>query len=88
MFLTKRKDKSVIMKKIKVELNFPPDLKNEPVFYQISRNFKVIPNIIEASFSTSMGWALVTLEGDDAELDKLFEFLKSKRVIIKHKQWK
>ena len=70
------------MAKIKIELTIPSDLKNEPIIYFISRDFKVIPNIIEASFSTSMGWAVLTVEGEDAEIKKLLESLKQKNVKI------
>ena len=53
------------MKKVKVELTFPSALKDEPIFYHMCRNFDVIFNIIEASFSTENGWAYVTLEGEE-----------------------
>lgn len=72
------------MAKVKVELTIPSKLKNEPIIYYISSNFKIIPNIIEASFSTEMGWALLTLEGDQAEIDRLVEYLKSKNITIKN----
>jgi len=72
-----------IMAKVSVELTFPSELKDEPIIYIIGRDFKVIPNIIEASFSTSMGWAILTLEGDKKEIDRLFEYLKKKNVDIK-----
>jgi hypothetical protein len=71
------------MSKIKVELTFPPELKNKPVFYNIGKDYSVVPNILEASFSTDMGWALVTLEGDKEELDRLFDYLRAMRVDIK-----
>jgi len=73
------------MAKVKVELSIPSGLKSEPIIYYISHHFKIIPNIIEASFSTEMGWALLTLEGGQEELDRLFEYLKSKNVTIKSK---
>lgn len=62
---------------VEVELNFPGKLKNEPVFYYIMKNFDIIPNILEASFSTDMGWAIVTFEGEKKELAKLFDYLRS-----------
>jgi len=65
-----------------VELIIPGDLKDEPIFYYIIKNFDVIPNIMEASFSTEMGWAIVRFEGEDKELEKLFNFLKEKGVRI------
>ena len=70
------------MAKKEVELSFPASLKEEPVFYNIIKHFEVIPNILEASFSTNMGWAIVTFQGKDEELSKLFDFLRSKGVVI------
>ena len=71
------------MAKVRVELTFPGELKNEPVIYYISRDFKIIPNIIEASFSTTMGWAILTLEGEKEEIDRLFGYLKKKNITVK-----
>ncbi len=70
------------MKKVEVELTFPGELKDEPIFYQIIKNFNVVPNIVEASFSTEMGWAIVSFEGPDEEITRLFEFLRSKNINI------
>jgi len=71
------------MKTKKVELNIPKEFKEEPLFYNIIKKFNVIPNIIEASFSTEMGWAIVEFKGTNDELEKLFEFLKEKNIDIK-----
>ena len=71
------------MPRVKMELTIPSDLKDEPIIYQISHNFKVIPNIIEASFSTSMGWVILTVEGEQAEIDKLTAFLTQKNITVK-----
>ncbi|MFH1753895.1 MAG: NIL domain-containing protein [Candidatus Omnitrophota bacterium] len=71
------------MAKKKIELTIPSDLKEEPIIYFIGRDFKVLPNIIEASFSTSMGWAVLTVEGDDAEIERLIESLKERNVKVK-----
>ena len=71
--------------KIQVELTFPADLKDEPVLYQMGRNFKVIPTVLEASFSTEMGWTIITLEGEEAEINRLFDYLKTKNVTIERR---
>lgn len=65
-----------------VELTFPIECKNEPIFHYISTHFAVIPNIVEASFSTEMGWAIVRFEAEEAELTRLFDFLIDKGVKI------
>lgn len=68
-----------------VELTFPGGLKNEPVFYNIIKKFKVVPNILEASFSTDMGWAIVKFKGEEKELTKLFNYLQSLNVTINYR---
>lgn len=65
-----------------VELNMPGDLKKDPFFYNIIKNFDVVPRILEASFSTEMGWAIVEFEGKEKELNRLFAFLKEKGIEI------
>ena len=67
----------------KVELHIPGKYKDEPFFYSIIKNFDAIPRIIEASFSTEMGWAIVWFEGEDEELTRVFEFLEAKGVEIR-----
>ena len=70
-------------RKITVELNIPGSFKGEPIFYYMVKNYDVIPNIIEASFSTDMGWVIVDIEGEDEEIKSLIDFLKSKGVEVK-----
>ncbi|RKY38300.1 MAG: FeS-binding protein [Candidatus Omnitrophota bacterium] len=66
-----------------VELVIPGEFKDEPIFYHIVKNFSVVPNIVEASFSTEIGWAIVKFEGEEKELARLFKFLKEKGVEVK-----
>ena len=66
-----------------LELNIPGSFKNEPIFYYMIKNYDVIPNIIEASFSTDMGWAIVEMQGEDEEIKSLIGFLESKDVEVK-----
>lgn len=68
--------------KLKIELTFPGELKNVPIIYYLGNKFKIIPNIIEASFSTDVGWAVLVLEGSDAEIKKALEYLKLKKIIV------
>lgn len=68
--------------KIQIELTFPADLKDEPVLYKMGRDFRVVPNVLEASFSTEMGWAILTLEGEEAEVNRLFDYLTTRNVTI------
>jgi len=68
--------------RVTAELTFPQTLKNHPVFYEMAKKFEIIPTIIEASFSSSMGWAYVRFEGEEDELNRLFEYLQTLDVIV------
>ncbi|MFC1671354.1 NIL domain-containing protein [Spirochaetota bacterium] len=63
-----------------IELSFPGDLKEEPIFYKIIKEFNVIPIIYEASFSTDMGWAILKIKGEKSDLDRLFVFFSEKNI--------
>ena len=65
-----------------VELTIPKDHKDEPIFYELIKKFEVIPTIIEASFSTDNGWAYIKLEGEEIDITKSLDFLKSKNIIV------
>lgn len=67
---------------VSVGLTFPGKLKDESILCSICKNFNVNVNIIEASFSTSSGWAILGIEGEKEETEKVFDYLKSKDVNI------
>ncbi len=72
--------------KIKTELTFPVELKEEPIICELCKKFDVVVNILEASFSTEVGWAILILSAQEEELSKTFKFLKSYGVEIKNTQ--
>jgi len=70
-------------RKMTIELTIPGSFKGEPIFYFMVKNYDIIPNIIEASFSTEMGWAIVEIQGEYEEVKSLIGFLESKGVEVK-----
>ena len=75
----------ITMKNIAIEIHIPQNLKEEPLFYNICKSFNLIPNIIEASLTTDVGWALMTIKGEESEIDKLFDYLGQKGISWKIK---
>ncbi len=67
---------------IKAELTFPGELKDEPTICNLCKNFDIILNIIEASFSTEVGWAILVFQAEEGELKRAFEYLKNKGIKI------
>ena len=72
--------------KIKAEFIFPGELKEEAVIWYICKNFDIVLNILEASFSTETGWAILILEGSNENIEKTFSYLSGKRIEIKNRQ--
>jgi ABC-type methionine transport system ATPase subunit len=66
----------------KAELNFPSRLKDEPIICQVCKKFDITLSILEASFSTDIGWAILILEGGREDLEETFNYLKNKGVEI------
>ncbi|HOW42827.1 MAG TPA: NIL domain-containing protein [Candidatus Omnitrophota bacterium] len=72
--------------KIRAELTFPGKLKDDPILCNLCKEFLVTMSILEASFSTDTGWAVVILEGNKEELNKTLNFLKTTGVEIQSSQ--
>jgi len=62
--------------KIKAELTFPGELKEEAIICTLCKRFNIILNIVEASFSTDTGWAILVFDGSQEELERAFQYLK------------
>jgi len=67
---------------IRVELTFPGELKEEPIICYLCKEFDIVLNIVEASFSTDTGWAILVFKGKKEELKKVFDYIKEKRISI------
>jgi ABC-type methionine transport system ATPase subunit len=71
---------------IKTELTFPGELKDEALICNICKQFDIVVNIVEASFSTDTGWAILVFNGCEEEIKKAFDYLKGKGVRIEDLQ--
>ncbi len=68
--------------KTKVELTFSSELKEEPIICNLCKKFDIVLNILEASFSTATGWAILILEGHQEELERALKYLEDTGVKI------
>lgn len=67
---------------IAIGITFPGTLQDEAVLCQVCKGFDVIVKIIEASFSSVSGWAILRIEGEEQEIKRAFEFLNKQGVKI------
>lgn len=54
---------------MRVKLVFPEALIREPVVARLVRQFAITPNIRRASIEDGMGWMVLDLDGEPAEVD-------------------
>ncbi len=72
--------------RVKTELTFPGILKDDAIICSLCKKFDIVVNILEASFSTDTGWAILVFEGSEEEIKKSFAYLKDTGVIIEEKE--
>ncbi|PIP20979.1 MAG: FeS-binding protein [Candidatus Omnitrophica bacterium CG23_combo_of_CG06-09_8_20_14_all_40_11] len=72
--------------KVKAELTFPSELKEESIICNLCKKFDIILNIVEASFSTATGWSILILEGSEEELERAFKYLENSGVRLEDSQ--
>lgn len=72
--------------KIKIEVTFPAELKDEAILCNLCKNFNIILNIVEASFSTEVGWAILIIETDEPEMKNVFAYLENRGIIMENTQ--
>jgi ABC-type methionine transport system ATPase subunit len=61
----------------RVKFTFPTQLIKEPVIYKLGKQYKVVTNIRRADVRENTGWVVLEIEGDDGEIDKALQWVKS-----------
>lgn len=66
------------MAKMRVTLTFPPERIQEPVIYQLGKDFNVVTNIRRADVTATHGWVMLELEGREEDLARGVAWLKER----------
>lgn len=65
-----------------VRLTFSPELIKEPLIYQLGQEFQVVTNIRMADVDAKVGWVVLGLEGDEDEVARALDWVRSKGVRV------
>ena len=65
-----------------LQLTFPADRVTDPVIYEIIIRFQVVPSIRRAAIENHVGWMILDLSGDEANLDAAVAYLESCGVAV------
>ncbi len=61
---------------------FPPRILQEPLLYNLGKDFSVVPNVRGAEIGEDRGWMDLELEGNDEELDRVVSYLRERGVEV------
>jgi ABC-type methionine transport system ATPase subunit len=65
-----------------VRPTFSPELIKEPLIYQVGHQFAVVTNVRMADVDRDVGWVVLELQGDDAEIVRALDWFRSKGVRV------
>jgi ABC-type methionine transport system ATPase subunit len=63
-------------------LTFPQHLIDEPLIYNLGREFDVVTNIRRANVEENVAWVIVELTGEESEIVRAVEWLADRGVEI------
>ena len=70
------------MGKQRVKFSFSAEMIKEPVIYQLGQGFKIVTNIRRADVGDEMGWVLLELDGEEAEIKRGLDWVNSTGVRV------
>ncbi len=68
-----------------LRLTFPQHVLQEPLLYNLGKDFTVVPNIRGAEIGEDRGWMDLELEGADPEIERVIEYLREREVEVELK---
>ncbi len=70
------------MASVRLKLTFPQDLITEPIVYLVSRDFNLVSNIRRADVRENVGWLILSLEGDEDDIDAGIAWMLTRGVTV------
>jgi hypothetical protein len=70
------------MAKKQVMFTFPEKLIQEPIIFNLGRQFNVVTNIRRADVTEKKGWVVLELEGAEKDIDKGVTWVTGKGVRV------
>jgi len=70
------------MAKRRVHLTFPENLVQEPIIFNLGKQFDIVTNIRRANVEDNFGWVILELDGDEHALDRGLAYLQEQGVQV------
>lgn len=66
----------------RVRFTFPPGLITLPIIFELGHQFALVTNIRMADIDQSVGWVMLELEGEPAEIERGLDWAQAKGVRV------
>ena len=70
------------MARTAVRLTFTGNALNDPVIYQIGKDYRGVTNIRRADRAEDSGWVELDLDGEPGEIDGALEYCKGRGITV------
>ena len=70
------------MVKRRMMFTFPQEHLKEPIIYNLSHQFQIVTNILQADITDDKGWMIVELEGDSEEIENGIAWVTARGVRV------
>jgi ABC-type methionine transport system ATPase subunit len=64
------------MARRRVHLTFPEKLVQEPIIYNLGKQYNIVTNIRRANVEDTFGWVILELEGDERALAEGLRYME------------
>ena len=68
--------------KRRVKFSFPTHLVQEPIIFQLGKDYNVVTNIRRAEVTDVQGWVGMELEGNDDDIDRGLDWVRDRGVRV------
>lgn len=72
----------VIMVKRQLMFVFPQEHLKQPIIYNLSHQFQIVTNILQADITDDKGWMIVELKGDSEEIEQGIAWVTARGVRV------
>lgn len=66
----------------KVRFTYPTHLLDQPILYELIKNFELMTNILQANVASEQGWLLLAIRGEDEAIKQGLAWVSAQGVQV------
>lgn len=82
LFAAASRESGAIMVKRRMMFIFPQEQLKEPIIYNLSHQFRIVTNILQADITDDKGWMILEIEGESDEISQGIDWVTTRGVRV------